>query len=153
MSPPRSPAAQPVDADLEAVGSPRVLLVDDNRELLDRLAELLPDYGIQVVGAVSRGELVLDAIGKAGSVDVVVMDVRMPGMDGLEATRLVNHAHPGIPVILHTAFGGCLHGQVAAVGAFAEIAKGSSPTDLIHAILAAFEVVSAHRARPAARRG
>jgi CheY-like chemotaxis protein len=64
-----------------------------------------------IAGAVDRGELVLAAIDRAGSVDVVVMDVRMPGMDGLEATRWVKHTYPDVAVVLHTAFGGCLGGQ------------------------------------------
>jgi CheY-like chemotaxis protein len=146
VSSPRSAATQPAGCAPEPARAPRVLLVDDNRELCERLAELLSDDAIEVVGTVDRGELALDAIDKADSVDVVVMDVRMPGIGGLEATRVVRHAHPDIAVVLHTAFGGCLNGQVAEVGAFAEVAKGSPPADLTDTIHAAFQAVCAHRA-------
>lgn len=133
--------------------APRVLLVDDNRGLLDRLADFLPEYGIQIAGAVDRGDLVLAAIDRAGSVDVVVMDVRMPGMDGLEATRWVKHTYPDVAVVLHTAFGGCLGGQAAKVGASAEVAKGGPTTDLVDAIFAAAQQARQAHADTVARQG
>jgi two-component system invasion response regulator UvrY len=118
--------------------APRVLLVDDNQPLLTALARLLPAWDIQVAGLVERGELVLDALQDAmahGPVDVVVMDVRMPGMGGLEATRLVGRAFPDLPVVLHTACAGSLAQQGREAGAVAEVTKGDDPANLVHAIL------------------
>jgi CheY-like chemotaxis protein len=127
-------------------GRPCLLLVDDNREGLAVLAELLPEFGIDVAAAVGRGEEAVPAIARARAagtrVDVVLMDVRMPGIGGLEATRQVRAAFPDVSVLLHTAFAGHLEGQARVAGACAEVAKGAALQELVDAIW------QAHRSRP-----
>jgi DNA-binding NarL/FixJ family response regulator len=127
--------------DGQAGSRPHVVLVDDYRPALLHLAELLPMYGVQVVGMADRGDLVLETVEQAslghGGVDVVVMDVRMPGTCGLEATRQVKAAFPAVQVILHSAYGDYLDQAAREAGAFAEIAKGVRPDALVHAIRAA----------------
>jgi len=81
----------------------RVLLVEDNdvfRQALELLLARQP--GIEVVGAVAEGTAVVDACRELGP-DVVVMDFRLPGMDGVEATRAVRAAFPAIAVVCLTA--------------------------------------------------
>jgi DNA-binding NarL/FixJ family response regulator len=89
---------------VEARPSPlRVLLVEDNdvfRQALELLLALQP--GIEVVGAVADGTSVVGAC-RDLSPDVVVMDFRLPGMDGVEATRAVREAFPAIAVVCLTA--------------------------------------------------
>ena len=82
----------------------RILLVDDQRlmrEGLRILLELEPD--LEIVGEAQNGEAALDAYATLEP-DVVLMDVRMPGMDGVEATWRLRERWPGARVIILTTF-------------------------------------------------
>jgi DNA-binding NarL/FixJ family response regulator len=82
----------------------RILLVDDQRlmrEGLRTLLELEPD--LQVADEAGDGQAALDAYA-ALQPDVVLMDIRMPGMDGVEATRRLRDGWPGSRVIILTTF-------------------------------------------------
>jgi DNA-binding NarL/FixJ family response regulator len=85
-------------------GPIRVLLADDQRVVRDGLVlllGLLPQ--IEVVGAAADGE---EAVEKAGTLrpDVVLMDLRMPRCDGVEATRRLREREPGVKVIVLTTY-------------------------------------------------
>lgn len=82
----------------------RVLLADDQsliREGLRLILEL--QSGIRVVGEASNGQEVLDLMAHTPA-DVVLMDVEMPFMDGIEATRAICMAYPQVKVIILTTF-------------------------------------------------
>jgi DNA-binding NarL/FixJ family response regulator len=82
----------------------RVLLADDQRvvrEGLEMLLGLLP--GIEVVGAAADGEEAV-RLAVARAADVVLMDLRMPRMDGIEATRRLADARPAVRVIALTTY-------------------------------------------------
>jgi len=77
----------------------RVLVAEDDEAFLDLLAELLEADGrFVVVGRATNGR---DAVALAQrlEVDAVVMDIELPLLDGIEATRLLLEAHPGLPVV------------------------------------------------------
>ena len=82
----------------------KVLLVDDQtliRQGIRLLLEIEPD--IQVVGQAADGRAALEQV-ETLHPDVVLMDVRMPEMDGVAATRLLSASHPEVKVIILTTF-------------------------------------------------
>ena len=82
----------------------RILLVDDHPITRDALAALLGQHGFDVVGQAGDGEA---AIGLARSLDpqLVLLDLSMPGMSGLEALPRIREAAPGCEVVVLTASG------------------------------------------------
>ena len=102
-----APAPPPIKAPRfgpEALKGLRVLIVDDvaiNREIL---GEMLVQLGAQFE-QVGSGPEALEWVATrgVGGIDLVLMDIQMPGMDGYEATRRLHQAHPDLPVLALTA--------------------------------------------------
>ena len=112
----------------------RVLLVDDQELVRSGLKRILrPRDGLQVVAECADGSEVPAALA-ANSVEVVVMDLRMRGVDGIDATRLIR-ADDGPPVLVLTTFDDdeMLSGALRA-GANGFILKDSSAEDLVAAV-------------------
>jgi DNA-binding response OmpR family regulator len=82
----------------------RIMVVDDEAAARVSLAEILRLEGYQVATAAS-GEEALSLLNKSGPFDLMVLDLKMPGMDGLEVTESVQSQSPGTVIILLTAFG------------------------------------------------
>ncbi|WDP88863.1 MAG: response regulator [Desulfobacter sp.] len=80
--------------------SEKVLIVDDEREFIDALAERMTARGMDVTKSLSAVEA-LDKV-KSKSFDVVVLDLQMPEIDGLETLKLLKEQKPDIQVILLT---------------------------------------------------
>jgi DNA-binding NtrC family response regulator len=80
----------------------RILLVDDDTAVLNSLAEALGDVGLEVTTAES-GEA---ALGKLAEIapDLVLSDIRMPGLDGIQLLKVVRERAPSVDVILMTAY-------------------------------------------------
>ena len=80
----------------------RVLLVDDHPLIRNSIASLLAAYNIKVVGEASDG---LEAAEKARQLnpDIILMDIKMPRCNGLEATRLIKTETPQTKIIILTA--------------------------------------------------
>jgi CheY-like chemotaxis protein len=92
------------DADRSSPAPIRVLIVDDDREIRETLGELLTEEGFQIEAA-WNGETALNRLEAGFRPDVIVLDVMMPGMDGL-TFRTLQRSHPAladIPVIGLTA--------------------------------------------------
>jgi DNA-binding NarL/FixJ family response regulator len=128
------------------VTRPTVLVADDHRQFREALVALLELDGFEVVGQAADGA---DAVALAKQLrpDVVVIDLKMPVLNGLDATRLVRDALPSTPVVVLTAFTGDeLERAAVAAGAAAYVAKDANLEEL-RAALAAVAAL-AHRPDP-----
>lgn len=81
-----------------------VVLVDDDSALREAVARWLEGEGMRVIG-LSRGEWVTSAI-ETHRADALLLDVHLPGLDGLQLLEAVRHRWQELPVIVMTAFGG-----------------------------------------------
>jgi DNA-binding NarL/FixJ family response regulator len=113
----------------------RVLIVDDHKMFRDGLRGLInAEPGMEVVGEAVDGK---EAIEMARSLapDVVVMDISMPGMNGIEAMRHVIKDSPKVKVIMLSMYSsGPLVQSVLAAGANGYVLKGSDFAELAEAI-------------------
>ena len=112
-----------------------VLLVDDQaliRMGLRLVIDSEPD--LEVVGEASDGAVALDQVA-ALAPDVVLMDIRMPGVDGIEATRRVVAEHPSVRVLVLTTFDVDEYAFAALrAGASGFLLKSARPEDLADAV-------------------
>jgi DNA-binding NarL/FixJ family response regulator len=115
--------------------STRCLIVDDHtvvRQGLDLLIGDLDD--LEVVGQVSNGEEALEAVEELQP-EVVLMDVRLPGIDGVSAVKRIHQAAPAVKFVIFSAYGDKrLLSDAIAAGARGYVMKGSPPEDLLRAI-------------------
>jgi DNA-binding NarL/FixJ family response regulator len=120
-----------------AGGAVRVVLADDHQIMRDGLVALLEALpGLEVVGTAGDGAEAVRVCG-ATRPDVVVMDIQMPAVDGIEATRQVVTAHPGTAVVILTMNedDDTIMSALRA-GARGYLLKGSSATEVEQAIRA-----------------
>ena len=116
-----------------------MLLVDDHQVVREGLRRMLePDKDIKVVGEAVNGE---DAINQAAllSPDVILMDIKMPDMDGIAATRQLKQKMPDVKVIILTLYGSEYVIQAIEAGASGYILKDASREQLIQAIRDAYK--------------
>jgi DNA-binding NarL/FixJ family response regulator len=115
--------------------SVRVLLADDEALIRAGFRLLLrPESDIELVAEVADGAEAVEAAVRLRP-DVAVMDVRMPRVDGLEATRRILAAAPGVRVLILTTFGEDRDVYAALrAGASGFLLKDSRPEDLVHGI-------------------
>lgn len=112
-----------------------VLLVDDHELVRAGIRRILEDIkGIKVVGEAQCGE---DAVKwcRGNAVDIVLMDMNMPGIGGLEATRKIVRYAPDVKVIMltiHTE--NPLPAKVMQAGAAGYLSKGAAPQEVINAL-------------------
>lgn len=116
---------------------PRVVLADDHPHVLSAFGRLL-GFSCEVVGSVSKGRDAIEAVMTLRP-DVLVADLMMPDLDGLEVCRRVKHAAPETAVVIVTAFGDAQMQKVAlAAGASAFIPKHTAADTLECTVLQIF---------------
>jgi DNA-binding NarL/FixJ family response regulator len=113
----------------------RLLLADDHLLIRASLRSLLGEFaGIEVVGEASDGREAFEMVGRLLP-DVVLMDISMAGLNGLEATRLIRKEYPHVQVIVLSMHAGERHVlQALRAGAGGYILKESAPRELELAI-------------------
>jgi DNA-binding NtrC family response regulator len=107
----------------------RILIADDDEVSCQLFAETLESDGFQVDQVTSGDEAIARL--RAANHDLVIIDVRMPGISGLEVTRIVHEKYPALPIIVMTAFGS-IETAVEAIheGAFDFISKPMNLAEL-----------------------
>ncbi|WP_462324099.1 response regulator [Desulfoplanes sp.] len=124
----------------------RVLIVDDEPDLLETLVKRLNKRKLQVVGR-SDGQGALEYLYTNGT-DVVVLDVKMPGRDGLEILEEIRKTYPEIEVIMLTGHASVRAGERGmGLGAFDYMMKPVSIDELLEKIRQAW-IKARRRSRP-----
>ena len=116
----------------------RVAVVDDHAIVRNGLVQLLSaDPELEVVDAVGHGQAAVSLCAERRP-DVVLMDLSMPGMDGVEATRRISEASPGVQIVVLTSF--VDRERVLAAldaGAIGYLLKDAEPDELLRGVHAA----------------
>lgn len=114
----------------------RLLLVDDHTVLREGLAHALTAFGFTVVGEAGDGPAALSAVATLAP-EVVLCDVSLPSMDGVEVTRRITTDHPGVQVVMLTMFadGETLRAAVRA-GAAGYLVKDCTTAEIAEVIRA-----------------
>ncbi|MCB0156085.1 MAG: response regulator [Anaerolineae bacterium] len=125
----------------------RILIVDDERDVIEYLADVMDLGGWQTSSAVNGVEAVLKVMD--GGIDAVIMDIRMPKLDGVNALRIMKRIQPDLPVIMLTGQAG--QGDMyesTRLGAFTCLMKPVEIDKLIETVrkMLAYKTVSPARA-------
>jgi len=110
----------------------RVLVIDDDPDTVDLFTAILSDAGYEVVGALTGGDGLM--VLEVESPDIILLDLKMPGVHGMDVLRRLRMARPDIPVII-------VSGQADAELARATLRRGAvdyirKPIDLEHLLRA-----------------
>jgi DNA-binding NarL/FixJ family response regulator len=128
----------------------RAVLVDDDELFAESLAALLAaEEGIEVIGWVADGADAVDLVAVEHP-DVVVMDLAMPGMNGVEAARIISRQAPATRIVLLSGsiLGERLEAIAGETGAAAYVSKARVATDLVPALWAVAAPGGANPGRP-----
>lgn len=114
----------------------KLLIADDHKIVLEGIVSLLqPEESVQIVGTAANGFEVLEVI-KKSNVDVCLLDINMPGMDGLEAARKIKAEHPGVKIIILTTYDDKqIVSELIKIGVSGYLLKNTGRIELMEGIL------------------
>ena len=120
---------------LGTMAATKCLVVDDHSVVQQGLELLIGDIeDLELVGVVESGEDALDAVARLKP-QIVLMDVRLPGIDGVSAVKKIQQVAPSVQFVMFSAYGDKrLLSDALAAGARGYVLKGSPPEDLVRAI-------------------
>lgn len=115
----------------------RVLVADDHVFYREGIKRMLGDHaeGIEVVAEATTGDEAVRSV-EGGGIDVVLMDLKMPGLNGIEATRQIHAAHPDLAILVLTMFDDDSVFTAMRAGARGYLLKHADVDDLSRAITA-----------------
>ncbi len=113
----------------------RYLLVDDNRDLAENLAEILASEGAEAVAAVS-GQQALEQV-RGSRFDALVTDMRLPAMDGVDLVHAIRRVDPGLPALAMTGYARGLELAAARRDGLVAVLEKPVPLPRLLALLAA----------------
>ena len=120
----------------ETLRRPSVLLADDHVETAEQMRTLLQPH-FDVVALVEDGNALVTAAARL-SPDVIVTDISMPGLDGIDASALIRRSDPGARIVFVTVHAApVLAERCLATGALGYVLKDAAGEDLVAAVLAA----------------
>jgi len=112
----------------------RILIADDESIIRLDLKEMLEEHGHQVVGEANDGKVAVELAEKLAP-DLIVMDIKMPNLDGLGAVKQINGGKKRIPVVMVTAYSQPeLVEQAVELGVFAYLVKPIKEADILPTI-------------------
>lgn len=123
------------------MGKIKIVLVDDQTLFVESLKTVLETRteDLQVVGVANDGKRAVEVVAET-SPDIVLMDVRMPLMNGVESTRLIKERFPNMRVLMLTTFDDDQYVvEALRLGAVGYLLKNMPPSELISAIRAVYE--------------
>ncbi|MCL6509108.1 MAG: response regulator transcription factor [Anaerolineae bacterium] len=122
-----------MSSDVEAI---TILIADDHAVVREGLRAMFEREGMRVIGEARTGE---EAIAMCAQImpRVVLMDIRMPGLDGLQALAAIKAAHPRVSVIMLTSHASAAHlARAVALGAAGFLSKEVEPDSIVAAVRA-----------------
>lgn len=123
----------------------KVLIIDDEPVVLDLCERILTAEGYRVVTA-GNGWEGIERLRDEGDVDVVLTDIKMPGLDGLETIQIMRETHPDLVTVVMTGFSTMdLAIQAVKLGIDEFVVKPFAPPELSHAVSRALEKVRLRR--------
>jgi DNA-binding NarL/FixJ family response regulator len=118
---------------------PRVLIAEDEEQLREALQELLEEKGYQVVAVTRNGAEAIE-LGKDLKPDLVLVDYRMPGADGVTVTAALKEDSPNTQIVMFTAYDETsLSIDATRAGIFAFLVKGCAPSLIFQALESAWK--------------
>jgi two-component system OmpR family response regulator len=125
----------------------KVLIVDDEVAFADNIAKLISKRGYEVT-AVYNGQSAVEAVDEF-DFDIIILDLKMPGLDGLATLKLIKGKRPGVEVIILTGHGSMESGiDGIQLGAFDFIMKPVRFEDLHEKIRQAYQRKLVHEENP-----